>query len=80
MKENKTAYYVAEELQGKVNLFLKIIENMKDLIETYNKAEFIDKEEVQKKIYEYKCKIEAYQEVVEILENSVDIWEGIINV
>ena len=78
MKENRTAYYVAEELQGKVNLFLKIIEHMKDLIETYKQAEFIDKEEVQKIIYKYKCKIEAYQEVVDILENSLDIWGGII--
>lgn len=74
MKEKNTAYYVAAELQGKAKYFTRKIAMMKELIELYEKAVFLDKEEVQKAIYKYECMIEAYQEAVKVLEQSAEIW------
>ena len=69
-----TGYYVAQALNNNAGYFTKKIAMIKELIELYEKAVFLDKEEVQKTIFKYKCMIEAYQEAVKVLERAAEIW------
>lgn len=69
-----TGYYVAQTLNNNAVYFTRRIAIMKELIESYHKATFLDPEEVHKAIYKYECMIEAYQEAVKILQRSADIW------
>lgn len=74
MKEKDTAYYVAAELQGKAEYFKKKIDNEKELIEIHKKFLHLDQERGQKEIFRCECRIEAFQNALEVLERAAEIW------